>query len=214
MVQHYIYLESESVKMGDNKWSEDEKEILQNLCGKFTHAEIARILNRSLSSVQQASIRLGLKNPRVKSNIDKIMRRVMISEHSFNETPCWIWTGKTSREGYGVISINNKRRRAHRYAWEYFNGVLKKELVIDHLCKNRNCVNILHLEPVPNTENVLRGNSPPAQNLRKTHCNNGHIFDEKNTWLDKHGYRHCRRCKYERMAKHPWKNKYVADIIS
>ena len=51
-----------------------------------------------------------------------------------------------------------------------FKGTIPQGLVIDHLCRNKSCVNPAHLEAVTNTENVLRGEAPSAKAARKTHC--------------------------------------------
>lgn len=88
---------------------------------------------------------------------------------------CWDWTGYLQR-GYGRIKDNSKQRRAHRWAYEAFVGPISRGLTIDHLCRNRACVNPAHLEVVSAGENVLRGYAPAAINARKTHCKYGHRF--------------------------------------
>ena len=62
------------------------------------------------------------------------------------------------------------------------HGPIPEGLVIDHLCRNRACVNPAHLEPVSQRENVMR--SPVAEgaiNAAKTHCSQGHPFSPENT---------------------------------
>lgn len=90
---------------------------------------------------------------------------------------------------------------AMRFAWQAFVAPLGEGEVPDHLCRNRGCVNPDHLDPVTNVENVLRGESPPAQNRRKTVCKNGHPFSPENTYTDPNGGRHCRPCHREREAR-------------
>lgn len=77
-----------------------------------------------------------------------------------------------------------------------FYGSIGKGLEIDHLCRNRKCVNPLHLEAVTRKTNVLRGVSPSAKNAVKTTCAKGHMFDDKNTYvrIRKGGGRACREC--------------------
>lgn len=69
---------------------------------------------------------------------------------------CWNWTGTRSSEGYGRIRYR-KELYAHRVAWELANGEIPTGKVIDHLCRNRACVNPDHLQLVSqkeNTENI------------------------------------------------------------
>lgn len=73
------------------------------------------------------------------------------------ETPCWVWTGNFQTHGYGTITVDGKGRVAHRFRWEKVNGPVPDGLELDHLCRNRACVNLDHLEPVTHAENVRRG---------------------------------------------------------
>jgi hypothetical protein len=107
---------------------------------------------------------------------------------------CWEWTRGKSW-GYGVHTSGGKRHKAHRFAYELLVGPIPGGLTLDHLCRNRGCVNPTHLEPVTNRENILRGSSPAATRARQTECKNGHPFDEANTYRDPRGYRECRICK-------------------
>jgi hypothetical protein len=70
---------------------------------------------------------------------------------------CWNWTGYT-KGGYGYIGINNSAQLAHRWSYKHHVGDIPDGLVLDHLCRNRSCVNPWHLDPVPLTVNVNRGN--------------------------------------------------------
>ena len=74
---------------------------------------------------------------------------------NLNPNACWNWK-KPDLEGYGSFNIQGKSYRAHRVSYQYFNGKIPAGLVIDHLCKNKSCVNPDHLEAVTNMENILR----------------------------------------------------------
>lgn len=107
---------------------------------------------------------------------------------------CWRWTGARHPAGYGTFGDH----LAHRRSYELHVGPIPAGLTLDHLCRNRWCVNPAHLEAVPLVENVMRGESPPARNARKTHCPQGHPYDEANTYWTSNGWRICRACNRER----------------
>lgn len=106
---------------------------------------------------------------------------------------CWPWIGGHDSGGYGSFGeAPGKPTRAHRFSYELLVGPIPDGLVIDHLCRNRGCVNPTHLEPVTNEENLrrspIRGKKP-----LKTHCAQGHPFDEENTYYSAK-QRVCRTC--------------------
>lgn len=119
---------------------------------------------------------------------ERFQRRVTVQDDG-----CWSWD-TTNSIGYGEFMQNRVGYYAHRFAYEAMVGPIPEGLVIDHLCRNRRCVNPAHMEPVTRGENVLRGISVPAQNARKTHCSRGHAYDEANTHITPRGSRSCRAC--------------------
>ncbi len=117
--------------------------------------------------------------------------------------PCWIWTARINRGGYGEITIGTQRIRTHRWMYEKVRGPIPDGLQIDHLCRRRACCNPAHLEAVTQRENLLRGAGPAAKHAQKTHCIHGHPFDATNTYWRKNGTRDCRICqaKAQKRAK-------------
>lgn len=105
---------------------------------------------------------------------------------------CWLWTGATRKDGYGLVNNNGTMVYAHRAVYELLRGPIGPGLHIDHLCRTRNCVNPSHLDPVEPATNVARGKSG-GNNAAKTHCPRGHAYDETNTFTSG-GSRKCKAC--------------------
>jgi hypothetical protein len=105
---------------------------------------------------------------------------------------CWEWSGALNKQGYGSFWAG-AARGAHRIAYELMRGAVPEGAHLDHLCRNRACVNPWHLEPVSQRVNVLRGVGATATNARKTHCRYGHAFTTENTRTYRGG-RKCRTC--------------------
>lgn len=118
---------------------------------------------------------------------------------------CWIWVGAKSRS-YGHFWLKGRVRKAHVVAWEWENGPVPNGMELDHVsprCKNTLCVRPSHLEPVTHLENVRRGDASlgtgmAAINRDKTHCPQGHPYDEANTYRRRRPSgidRICRACR-------------------
>lgn len=116
------------------------------------------------------------------------------------ESGCWEWTAYRGVYGYGHFGTYRPRRTriAHRVSYEVLKGAIPEGLQLDHLCRNPSCVNPDHLEPVTPAVNTYRSSAVTAINKAKTHCINGHAFDEANTYHPPHGGRRCRACRAQR----------------
>ena len=117
---------------------------------------------------------------------------------------CWLWRGCINENGYGSLNFHHSNILAHRIAYELFIGPIPPGLVIDHLCRNKGCVNPLHLEAVTDRVNILRGEGPAAIEARQTHCIHGHELSGENlriTMFKGRTYRGCMACQRQRKPK-------------
>lgn len=129
--------------------------------------------------------------------IESFSKRITVTA-----TGCWQWTGALTRDGYGVMTVDRRPYRAHRFSYEAYVGTIPGGLELDHLCRNRACVRPSHLEPVTAQLNQRRGFSPTGINSRAEQCGRGHAFTEANIlWMSSRGrprpYRRCRACNIE-----------------
>lgn len=114
-----------------------------------------------------------------------------------SENGCLLWQGCLNSRGYGCFCFGGKGRTvlAHRWAYENIRGeAIPDGMTIDHLCRQRRCVNTEHLEVVPLKENILRGTSPTAVNARASVCKHGHELVGENVIVRSDGRRRCRTC--------------------
>jgi hypothetical protein len=140
---------------------------------------------------------------------------------------CWEWTGGRAM-GYGMFAVPDPSRKskqrhayAHRLSYELLVGPIPLGLQIDHLCRNRICVNPTHLEPVTASQNIQRGYDARRRlglirPRRKTASKAPQRIDE--TWVDgecpaghpragnmvvdKRGWRTCIECRRARARRY------------
>ena len=104
-------------------------------------------------------------------------------------TECWNWTGCVGSSGYGHLSVDRKTVVAHRFSYEVHRVPIPVGLEIDHLCRNRKCINPTHLEPVTREENIRRAN---VKRKAKQMCKHGHALDGIRSRSI--GGRYCKTC--------------------
>ena len=143
-----------------------------------------------------------MKGPKPRPILERIMAKVI------RVGKCLFWTGATNGHGYGVILAEGQPRRmiyVHRAIFEAINGPIINNKVLDHLCRNRNCCNIEHLEAVTHRENLFRGEAPNWKTTRTKICKRGHYIDGKNVQQATDGRFRCRICTIQRKR---WRRKY------
>lgn len=135
---------------------------------------------------------LNRSGPIARPAVDRFADKVALTDSG-----CLEWIGGKTIGGYGVFSVepsrkNAKRDMAYRWSYEHHGGVIPDGYDIDHLCRNRACVNPDHLEAVTRQENILRA----AAQITK--CPQGHAYDDANTLVNDKGHRSCRACRTAR----------------
>ena len=109
---------------------------------------------------------------------------------------CWEWIGaRRKADGYGAFHVAGEGQTdvAHRVVWKLLVGPIPYGLTIDHLCRNRACVNPDHLQVVAHRVNILRGYGPSGIAFRSEACPNGHPYRAETTGL-RNGSRSCLIC--------------------
>lgn len=151
-----------------------------------------------------------LQVPKITQKIlTQIFSAITISnEISYNDIPCWISSKAINKRKYSYIMIEGTTHLFHRLMYSWLIEPIpkgRKEGVLDHLCRNRACVNPVHLEFVTEKINILRGESCQAKNARKTHCLRGHELSGYNC-VTRHyrsaNMRMCRICYNQQRKKH------------
>lgn len=127
---------------------------------------------------------------------------------------CWKWKGSIGRGGYGVFVFWSPKKSitgAHRVSLKVHGKEIPDGMVVDHICRNRACVNPAHLRLVTPKQNSLENsNGVGALNARKTHCPKGHLLSGSNLKkqpLNGKPWRSCRICVSHQDAKYRFQRK-------
>jgi hypothetical protein len=131
--------------------------------------------------------------------IERFWSHSVTAKTGWNGTACIEWTGGKNDHGYGRYRLGRAHGKvtfqAHRLAYSIVHGPIGNGLEIDHLCRNRKCINPDHLEPVTPYVNMIRGESFASVNASKTRCPKRHMLIGNNLFVDAKGGRHCQKCR-------------------
>lgn len=119
---------------------------------------------------------------------------------------CWLWQGALA-QGYGHLKVKGKSHPAHRFGYEMLIESIPPELVCDHLCRVRHCVNPDHIDITDHKTNILRGVGRGAKEARQTECKQGHPLNGENLRIDTRGRRVCQTCTLKYLVEWRKRNK-------
>lgn len=111
---------------------------------------------------------------------------------------CITWTRARTPAGYGTLRHDGQQMYAHRWAWLMVFGELPPpHLELDHLCRNRACINVYHLEAVTHQVNAQRGDTGKHKRPDPTLCGNGlHPWIPENWYVSNNGkHTKCKPCQ-------------------
>jgi len=130
------------------------------------------------------------------------MRKIrdIYNHYDINDKGCWIWKGNKTEHGYGVIQenigIQRLTRLVHRLYYKKYKGEIPDNYELHHACYEKSCVNPEHLQCLLRSEHLAIENTIYKT---KTHCKNGHEYNEENTYYPRKGNRQCRICNRMRL---------------
>lgn len=183
-----------------------DEQIIARWANGDDMAAIGAAFGITCQRVRQILKRAGVRMPRSMTVRERIEAGVDLRWLG-HATRCWIWNRGLTQCGYGYLSVDGRKVRAHRAAFEAFRGPIPSGLVIDHLCRNPSCVNPDHLESVTTGENVRRGLLADLSYRRDpiTHCPRGHKYTPANSHFSASGKRSCRKCR--RLCTRAWEQR-------
>lgn len=128
----------------------------------FSQKQICTALNASRSRVSRwcgEVVRLNgtVSDRRLIKGIDQTLPQMLWARVQIGDG-CWNWIGHVRPNGYGTLNFKGRVHYAHRAFYQLLVSEITSDLVVDHICENRRCVNPNHLRPVTQNENLYCAN--------------------------------------------------------
>lgn len=108
---------------------------------------------------------------------------------------CWLWTGRTDKDGYGLLNLGAKTTRAAREGFAYSGQEVPSHLALRPTCHESGCVNPHHHELVSWAELAPRGGYREV-------CPAGHSYSGDNLYVSPQGRRSCHQCRVEATRRY------------
>jgi hypothetical protein len=144
-------------------------------------------------------------------NIKKIWAKLQVSGF------CWHY-GDYKHKNHATVYFAGRRIGVHKVVYEYLVGLVPEGYKLDHVCRNKRCVNPDHLEPVTHSENIKRAwkystkqgfEGAGKRSKVSTHCRKGHNLSDVGVLLSKRANgterKKCRACQHD--AQERWRRK-------
>jgi len=127
---------------------------------------------------------------------ERVVRR-LLANFTLDGFGCMVSGYSTGSHGYSQIGWSDGGRTVmrlgHRVAWEAAHGPIPEGMTIDHMCRNRRCINVEHMRLLRNEVNAQQNDQST-----RSHCPHGHAYTHANTYVDPRGHRRCRACATDR----------------
>jgi len=123
------------------------------------------------------------------------------------ESGCWEWTGGGDGRGYGTCGHDGRMQKAHRVTYTALRSQIPEGLELDHLCRNRCCVNPGDLEAVTHQENLRRGHGSSHARGAEYCRQNAHRLTPENVYTSRDGSRTCGACARATQRKYAAANR-------
>lgn len=126
----------------------------------------------------------------------------LLKERTVERNGCWEWQRARNKLGYGNVGHAGKTWLSHRLAYMLHHKIDLGDLIVCHRCDNPPCINPDHLFLGTKKDNARdMADKGRISQQKRTHCPQGHEYDEKNTYISGKGDRHCRECRRDYMRK-------------